>query len=365
MKMHVIMLLSILLFVIRPTPAVADQEKSSSTKNLSTLLEAAGTGEAKSQCELAKAYLEGSFGQRDYAEAIKYFRRAANQNLAEAQNWMGMIYEHGLGGQRDYSSAVKWYRKAAGQGDASAQLNLGLMYCQAKGVRKNLKDAAMWFAKAAEQGNSFAQLTLAWMYFQGDGVTKDIAEAAKWFRNPAEQGDSSAQCALGTIYIDGTSVQQDPVQAYLWFDQCATYAQGKKKEMAVKIREEIAAKIKPEQIKEARQAAINLDLGNIKMYRRGPFLVSGDTIAPAVIFNPIPQYTEKARQNRAQGIIVLGCVVRKDGTVNSLEVLTDLGYGLAQSAINTIASKWRFKPGRYQGEPVNVQTVIEVSFRLY
>jgi outer membrane biosynthesis protein TonB len=41
-----------------------------------------------------------------------------------------------------------------------------------------------------------------------------------------------------------------------------------------------------------------------------------------------------------------------------------LGYGLDESAINTIAQKWRFKPGAYRGVPVDVRANIEVSFKL-
>jgi uncharacterized protein len=42
-----------------------------------------------------------------------------------------------------------------------------------------------------------------------------------------------------------------------------------------------------------------------------------------------------------------------------------LGYGLDESAINTIATKWRFAPGTLNGEPVDVQANIQVSFRLF
>ena len=59
-------------------------------------------------------------------------------------------------------------------------------------------------------------------------------------------------------------------------------------------------------------------------------------------------------------------VVRKDGTVDSFKVLRGLGYGLDESAINTVATRWRFEPGTLpSGQPVDVQIAIEISFRLY
>jgi TonB family protein len=86
--------------------------------------------------------------------------------------------------------------------------------------------------------------------------------------------------------------------------------------------------------------------------------------APVVLFQPLPTYTEAARNARIEGIVVIQVVVRKDGTVDSFKIIKGLGYGLDESAINTVGSGWRFKPGTRNGEPVDVQANIEVSFRL-
>ena len=51
-------------------------------------------------------------------EQIKEWRQAAEQGDAEAQNNMGFIYGTGNGVPKDYVEAVKWYRKAAEQGYA-------------------------------------------------------------------------------------------------------------------------------------------------------------------------------------------------------------------------------------------------------
>ena len=44
------------------------------------------------------------------------------------------MYRNGEGVPQDYAQAVKWYRKAAEQGYANAQFNLGLMYTKVEGV---------------------------------------------------------------------------------------------------------------------------------------------------------------------------------------------------------------------------------------
>jgi TonB family protein len=97
----------------------------------------------------------------------------------------------------------------------------------------------------------------------------------------------------------------------------------------------------------------------------GPYVVGNGVKAPQVLFQPLPAYTEEARKARAEGIVLIQAIIRKDGTVDSFKVLRGLGYGLDESAINTIATKWRFKPGTFNGAPVDVQANIEVSFRLY
>ena len=74
---------------------------------------------------------------------------------------------------------------------------------------------------------------------------------------------------------------------------------------------------------------------------------------------------EEARKARVEGIVLIQAVIRKDGSVDSFRVLRGLGYGLDESAINTIATKWRFRPGAMHGVPVDVQANIEVTFRLY
>ena len=54
-------------------------------------------------------------------EAVKWYRKAAEQNYAKAQYNLGVCYEHGEGVAKDPVEAVKWYRKAAEQNYAKAQ----------------------------------------------------------------------------------------------------------------------------------------------------------------------------------------------------------------------------------------------------
>ncbi len=57
---------------------------------------------------------------------------------------------------QDYASAVKWYKRAAEQGHASAQFNLGEMYFKGQGDTKDYTRAYMWWEIAASQGDENA-----------------------------------------------------------------------------------------------------------------------------------------------------------------------------------------------------------------
>ncbi len=97
----------------------------------------------------------------------------------------------------------------------------------------------------------------------------------------------------------------------------------------------------------------------------GPYVVGNGVRAPVPLVEVKPAYTEDGRKARAEGVVLLQCVVDKNGTADSFKVIRGLGYGLDESAISTISTKWRFKPGTLKGTPVDVQILIEVSFRLF
>jgi TonB family protein len=112
------------------------------------------------------------------------------------------------------------------------------------------------------------------------------------------------------------------------------------------------------------------DLAKLPRRRGGgddkrPYTIEQLQKYPVMLVNPLPPYTEEARKMRIEGMVVLQATIRKNGRVDSFKVAKGLGYGLDESAINTIATKWRFKPGILNGYPVDVTANIEVRFRLF
>ncbi len=91
------------------------------------------------------------------------------------------MYRDGHGVPQDYAEALKWYRKAADQGNARAQTILGFVYDTGQGVPQDYAEAVKWYRNAADQGNAFAQSNLGLMYGNGQGVPQDYVQAHKWY----------------------------------------------------------------------------------------------------------------------------------------------------------------------------------------
>jgi TPR repeat protein len=99
------------------------------------------------------------------------------------------MYEGGLGVPQDFAEAIRWYRKAAEQGDAGALNSLGGMYRKGVGVPQDFAKAIHWYRKAAEQGNVDAQSVLGEMYFNGQGAPRDFVQAYMWVNVAAVGGN--------------------------------------------------------------------------------------------------------------------------------------------------------------------------------
>jgi len=98
-------------------------------------------------------------------------------------------------------------------------------------------------------------------------------------------------------------------------------------------------------------------------YGGDAYMPGGAVIGPQVIYQVEPEYSEEARKARHQGTVVLQGVVEPDGRIRHLVVISSVGMGLDDRAIQAV-QQWRFKPGTRNGQPVPVWARIEVSFRL-
>ncbi|PSH03880.1 MAG: energy transducer TonB [Acidobacteria bacterium] len=96
----------------------------------------------------------------------------------------------------------------------------------------------------------------------------------------------------------------------------------------------------------------------------GPYRVGGGVSAPRVIYKVDPEFSDEARRNKFQGVVVLRVVIGTDGRIHDIKVQRPLGMGLDEKAM-AAARQWRFEPGKKDGRPVPVEVSMEISFHLY
>jgi len=153
------------------------------------------------------------------ANRLAYWRRAAELGVPAGQWLVGCCVGADLAG--DNAEAVRWYRMAAEQGYAPALHSLAQCHARGDGVAEDKTAAIRWFRRAADQGYPIAQDVLGRCYWEGEGVAADPAEAARWFLKAAEQGHVESMCSLAHCCKSGKGVPEAPAEAVRWYREAA------------------------------------------------------------------------------------------------------------------------------------------------
>ncbi|AKD01877.1 M56 family metallopeptidase [Pontibacter korlensis] len=77
------------------------------------------------------------------------------------------------------------------------------------------------------------------------------------------------------------------------------------------------------------------------------------------------RYPEQAKESETEGLVVLGFVVEKDGSLHDIAVIKSLGSGTDEEAIRVVKmmdGKW--SPGRQNGQPVSVRYTMPIRFAI-
>jgi len=90
--------------------------------------------------------------------------------------------------------------------------------------------------------------------------------------------------------------------------------------------------------------------------------VGGNVQAAMVMHKVQPIYPQLAKSARVSGVVHLAAVIAKDGTIQELHSLGGPAL-LIQAAMDAV-KQWVYKPTLLNGEPVEVQTTIDVNFTL-
>jgi TPR repeat protein len=188
--------------------------------------------------ELAKLQYEKgkeNYDKKNFIEAIKWYRKAAELGDVQAQYDLGfMLCEYRITDKGfeapdyyDPEEALKWLKKSAMQGNVDAQSYLGYAYDRIPIFDHDENESLKWFLKAAEQGDYQSIAAVADKFFE----KKNYTEAFKWYRKSAEQGSIYNQYQLGYMYENGYGVSKNKDEALKWYRKAAEegYEDAKKK----------------------------------------------------------------------------------------------------------------------------------------
>ncbi|XP_077913039.1 protein sel-1 homolog 2 isoform X5 [Halichoerus grypus] len=101
---------------------------------------------------------------------------------------LGLLYFYGKGVPVNYAEALKYFQKAAEKGWPNAQFQLGFMYYSGSGVWKDYKLAFKYFYLASQSGQPLAIYYLAEMYATGTGVLRSCRTAVELYKGVCELG---------------------------------------------------------------------------------------------------------------------------------------------------------------------------------
>lgn len=208
------------------------------TEAMKWLRRAAEQNHADSQCDLGAWYERGYFYDglvspiaQDESTAAIWYRKAAEQGHKEAQCKLGVMHVEGRGVPQDIQAGLDWLRQAAVQGDAEAHSQLAKLYHARSETaeKENKPETAARLLKDAEQGYAEAQFQLGQLYNSSHSPVTDRkaskTEALVWFRKAAEQGHVEAQYWTGLYYRHGLEVvAEDKAEAEAWFSKAAAQA---------------------------------------------------------------------------------------------------------------------------------------------
>jgi periplasmic protein TonB len=90
--------------------------------------------------------------------------------------------------------------------------------------------------------------------------------------------------------------------------------------------------------------------------------VSSGVVSGLLLRKVQPNYPPLARQARIQGVVVLQAQISKEGAIENLQLIS--GHPMLAPAAIEAVKQWKYKPYLLNGEPVEVETQVQVNFTL-
>jgi len=168
-----------------------------------------------------------------------------------------------------------------------------------------------------------------------------------------KEGDRDLMSHLYDFTVRVIGVKFDSEKDWVWAASANTKRLGKTRIMKMRV----ASNPKNEEGR-------NLSPIEQRQKASDQILTMDRSTRPTILYREKAKYTEVARNNKIEGIVVLSVVFGVDAQLKDIEVVQGLPDGLTENAIEA-AKKIRFEPAMKDGQPVSVRGKLEFSFNLY
>lgn len=204
--------------------ALAFFENGDTDATIERLEPLAEAGDVDAQYILGSIHARGFGVAEDRCRALPWFQRAAAQDDSRAIAWLGFYHQLGDCMPKDYDEAARHFKQAAELGQAGAYVSLAILHSDKS---ERLYDPILtikWAKKEwdvnpeAKEGLHviIAALILGSSYKGGKWVSVNLEKAEFYLSFAANQGYDNAQYLLGRIYdSNGSSIDQH-TEGYEW-----------------------------------------------------------------------------------------------------------------------------------------------------
>ena len=104
-----------------------------------------------------------------------------------------------------------------------------------------------------------------------------------------------------------------------------------------------------------------LNFTELRTDPNAPHIPSSDLNGPTPIRKVDPKYPPALINEHVEGEVVLYAVIRRDGSVDSIQLVEGLDEELDKNAMNALG-QWKFRPATRRGEPVDLEAIIHIPF---
>ena len=190
-------------------------------RGLSWVREAAEQEHPPSMFLLATLYESGELLPESPEMAKTYYSRAAEAGMAEAQVWIAKWYERQE--QPEYAKALRYYKRAADQSNSDGHFGVARLNIERLLHTPNSQEGLRHLRAAVALNHPEAHYTIGLMYGNGS-LNGGSLNALEHFQQAAELNYAPAMYQLGVAYYQGTPpIKRNPVAAVQWWQRAAYF----------------------------------------------------------------------------------------------------------------------------------------------